>query len=72
MNLIIRNFAAAAAASQDDRDAFVSDILNNLTVPELVHQLHLTFADNVIGPKSQNELYDSYVGNQGIGVIHDW
>lgn len=23
----------------------------------IVHQLHLMFADNVIGPKSQNELY---------------
>ena len=58
--------------SQADRDTFVDTILANLTVAELAHQVHLTFADNVIGPKSQNELYDGYVGNRGIGVIHDW
>lgn len=61
-----------AANSTTDRDTFVSALLANLTTAELAHQLHLTFADNVIGPKSQNELYEGLVGNRGVGVIHDW
>lgn len=50
----------------------MNKLLANLTVAEMAHQLHLAFADDAIGPLSHNELYDSYVGNQGIGVIHDW
>ncbi|KAA1475400.1 glycoside hydrolase family 3 protein [Dentipellis sp. KUC8613] len=65
-------FDACTVAPRADRDAFVDDLLNKMTVPELVRQLHLTFADNVIGPDSRNELYDDYAGPYGIGVIHDW
>jgi hypothetical protein len=61
-----------AANSTQQRDALVNKLLSNLTVQELAHQVHLVFADNVIGPMSHNELYDSYVGKSGIGVIHDW
>ncbi|KAF8592307.1 glycoside hydrolase family 3 protein [Ramaria rubella] len=59
-------------ASQSNKTAFIDDLLDKLTVEELVHQVHLTFADNVIGPSSHNELYDGYVGTAGVGVIHDW
>lgn len=57
-----------------NKSAFIEDLLSKLTVEELIHQVHLTFADNVIGAFSHNELYDAYVGTTGagIGVIHDW
>lgn len=29
-----------------------------MTVPDMVLQLYLMFADDVVGPKSNNELYD--------------
>lgn len=61
-----------ALARKADRDTFVDDLLSQLTVTELAHQLHLTFADNIIGPNSTNELYDAYIGPSGIGLIHDW
>ncbi|TFY75437.1 hypothetical protein EWM64_g8574, partial [Hericium alpestre] len=59
-------------APRVDRDAFVDALLDKMNVDELVRQLHLTFADNVIGPDSRNELYDQYAGKSGVGVIHDW
>jgi Glycosyl hydrolase family 3 N terminal domain len=59
-------------ASQFNKTAFIDDLISKLTVEELIHQVHLTFADNVVGPLSQNELYGAYVGNAGVGVIHDW
>ncbi|KAK0216679.1 glycoside hydrolase superfamily [Armillaria nabsnona] len=47
-----------------------------MTVPELVMQLHLMFADNVVGPRSEKELYADFAMKSaptaGIGVIHDW
>ncbi|KAK0479462.1 glycoside hydrolase family 3 protein [Armillaria luteobubalina] len=46
-----------------------------MAIPELVMQLHLMFADNVVCPKSENELYDFAMKSApaaGIGVIHDW
>ena len=33
------------------------------------------FADNIVGPRSDNELYDyalRFAPTAGIGVIHDW
>jgi hypothetical protein len=57
-----------------DRDAFVDAILANLTVPELIHQLHLVYAPNVavsLPGRTANQTYEDYVGNQGIGVLHE-
>ncbi|KAL1684514.1 hypothetical protein GGG16DRAFT_119725 [Schizophyllum commune] len=46
-----------------------------MSVEELSHQLHLMFSDNVIGPKSELELYDSALApypNYTFGSIHDF
>ncbi|KAK0219542.1 glycoside hydrolase family 3 protein [Armillaria nabsnona] len=63
------------ACSNLDKDVFLDDLVNKMTIPELVMQLHLMFADNVVGLKSENELYDFAMQSAptaGIGVIHDW
>lgn len=70
-NILVRD-PLWSRASQSNKTIFIDDLLSKLTVEELIHQVHLTFADNVVGPLSHNELYDSYVGNAGVGVIHDW
>ncbi|KAJ7618463.1 glycoside hydrolase family 3 protein [Roridomyces roridus] len=59
-----------------DKDAFVDALLDSMTVPEIVMQLHLMFADNMIGPNSDNSLYEDYATRfsptAGVGVVHDW
>ncbi|KAJ7165677.1 glycoside hydrolase family 3 protein [Mycena crocata] len=69
----------AARCKRDEKnthkDAFIDALLDKMTVPELVLQLHLMFADNMVGPKSENELYDfamSLAPTAGVGVVHDW
>ncbi|KAJ6110911.1 beta-glucosidase [Penicillium sp. IBT 16267x] len=37
--------------------AFLENLVMNMTIPELVLQMHLMFADNIIGPNSDNALY---------------
>ncbi|ESK88175.1 glycoside hydrolase family 3 domain protein [Moniliophthora roreri MCA 2997] len=58
------------------KEAFVNDLVERMSVEELVMQLHLMFADNVVGPKSSNELYDFALRpappSTGLGVMHDW
>ncbi|KAF9467108.1 family 3 glycoside hydrolase [Collybia nuda] len=69
------NIQRTDVVATTEKDKFLDDLVSKLTVPELVHQLHLMFADNVIGPQSQNELYDFALGDVpdgGVGVIHDW
>lgn len=58
--------------ARTDRDSFVNDLLGKLSVEELARQLHLVFADNVVGANSTNELYDAYAGEYGLGLVHDW
>ncbi|KAG7439704.1 glycoside hydrolase family 3 protein [Guyanagaster necrorhizus] len=63
------------ASSNQEKDAFLDSLVNEMAIPELVMQLHLMFADNVVGPMSKNELYDFAMQSAptaGIGVIHDW
>ncbi|KAJ7476840.1 glycoside hydrolase family 3 protein [Mycena galericulata] len=58
-----------------DKDAFIDALLDEMTVPELVLQLHLMFADNMVGPNSDNGLYDfatRFAPTAGVGVVHDW
>ncbi|EKG15610.1 Glycoside hydrolase family 3 [Macrophomina phaseolina MS6] len=46
-----------------------------MTVADLVLQLHLMFGDNIVGPRSQNELYDLAMRaapDAAVGNIHDW
>ncbi|KAI0314760.1 glycoside hydrolase family 3 protein [Amylostereum chailletii] len=59
-------------SKRDERTTFIDALLSNLTVPELARQLHLVFADDVVGPNGTNSLYDAYTGPYGIGLIHDW
>ncbi|CZR62168.1 uncharacterized protein PAC_12065 [Phialocephala subalpina] len=56
------------------RDAFLDNLVANMTIPELVFQLHLMSADNIVGQYSNNSLYDFAVRSApgaAIGVIHD-
>ncbi|KAF2733332.1 glycoside hydrolase family 3 protein [Polyplosphaeria fusca] len=70
--------AYAAAFSQrnaEAKDAFLATLVSQMKVPDLVQQLHLTFANNVIGPASDNSLYDfelRFTPNASIGHVHDW
>lgn len=43
--------------SEPTKDEFLEELVTNMTVPELVLQLHIMFADDVVGPNSSNELY---------------
>ncbi|KAJ6007301.1 beta-glucosidase [Penicillium herquei] len=46
-----------------------------MTIPELVLQMHLMFADNIIGPNSDNALYDQAMEaapGAPVGIMHDW
>ncbi|KAF2448507.1 glycoside hydrolase family 3 protein [Karstenula rhodostoma CBS 690.94] len=57
------------------KDAFIDDLLSRMGIPDLVQQLHLTFADNIIGPASDNSLYEHelrFTPNASIGHMHDW
>ncbi|KAF2087806.1 glycoside hydrolase family 3 protein [Saccharata proteae CBS 121410] len=78
----VANIVSAATPSSTaksnvtiDKTAFLDSLVNEMTVPELVLQLHLTFGDSIVGPSSRNELYDSTMQlapSAGIGIIHDW
>ncbi|PVI01013.1 glycoside hydrolase family 3 protein [Periconia macrospinosa] len=57
------------------KQQFVENLLSQMELPDLVQQLHLTFADNIIGPASDNSLYDfelRFTPNASIGHVHDW
>ncbi|KAI0408732.1 glycoside hydrolase family 3 protein [Xylaria palmicola] len=57
------------------KDSFIKSLVSNMTVEDLVLQLHLMFGDDIIGVNSQNELYDytmRFSPDSPIGVIHDW
>lgn len=56
------------------KDAFVDALIANMTVEDLVLQLHLTFGDDIVGVDSHNELYDHtmrFSPDSPIGIIHD-
>ncbi|KAJ7584971.1 glycoside hydrolase family 3 protein [Mycena floridula] len=60
---------------KQDRDGFLNDLVAQMTVPELVMQLHMMFAENLLGPESNNTYYDfgtRFAPTGGIGVVHDW
>ncbi|KAK3677369.1 hypothetical protein LTR78_002907 [Recurvomyces mirabilis] len=64
-----------SASNSSIKDAFIDNLVNQMTVPELVMQVYLLFADSVVGPYSNNSLYNSTLHlapDAGIGVIHDW
>lgn len=64
---LVLGLSAAGLASEHARetaaakDAFLDGLMANLTVRDLAVQLHLMFADNIVGPASDNALYGTYV-----------
>ncbi|KAJ3778545.1 glycoside hydrolase family 3 protein [Lentinula raphanica] len=69
--------------SDEARDSFIHDLVTKMTSEELTMQLHLMFADNIVGPDSDNGLYGKstdmllyfatrFAPTAGVGVMHDW
>lgn len=61
--------------SKLDKKAFLSALIANMTVEDLVLQLHLTFGSDIVGVDSDNELYDytmRFSPDSPVGSIHDW
>lgn len=57
------------------KEAFISALVANMTVEDLVLQLHLTFGDDIVGMHSNNDQYDHtmrFTPDSPIGFIHDW
>lgn len=66
---------AGAYGTALGKQAFISAIVANMTIEDLVLQLHLTFGDDIVGPDSKNELYDytmRFSPDSPVGNIHDW
>ncbi|KAH8769035.1 glycoside hydrolase family 3 protein [Diaporthe sp. PMI_573] len=57
------------------KEAFISALVSNMTIEDLVLQLHLTFGGDIVGVNSNNELYDHtmrFSPDSPVGVVHDW
>ncbi|KAI0187710.1 glycoside hydrolase family 3 protein [Xylaria flabelliformis] len=57
------------------KDSFIKDLVSNMTIEDLVLQLHLMFGDDIVGVNSQNELYNYTMrlsADSPIGIMHDW
>lgn len=66
---------AGAHGTAMGKAAFISAIVANMTVEDLVLQLHLTFGDDIVGVDSNNELYDytmRFSPDSAVGIVHDW
>lgn len=58
-----------------DKEAYIDSLISNMTVEDLVLQLHLMFGGDIVGVESKNELYDYTMRlspDSPIGVMHDW
>ncbi|KAI1408127.1 glycoside hydrolase family 3 protein [Hypoxylon sp. FL1857] len=58
-----------------DKDSYIDALVSNMTVEDLVLQLHLMFGGAIVGVESKNELYDytmRFSPDSPIGVMHDW
>lgn len=65
----------ALTPRNESKDAFINNLVSQMTLPDLVLQMHLMFADNIIGPASDNSLYDFALRsapNSSVGHVHDW
>lgn len=57
------------------KDAFINAVVANMSIEDLVLQLHLTFGDDIVGVDSKNELYDytmRFSPESPVGIVHDW
>ncbi|KAK7928351.1 glycoside hydrolase family 3 protein [Apiospora marii] len=64
-----------AAEDRSQKDSFLDSLIANMTIEDLVLQVHLMFAGEIIGVESRNELYDHtmrFSPGSPIGVMHDW
>ncbi|KAF7350258.1 Glycoside hydrolase family 3 protein [Mycena venus] len=62
-------------AEVTQKQQFIDNLVNQMTIPELVFQMHLMFADNIIGVASDNGGYDTAMQiapDAGVGVMADW
>ncbi|KAK5114361.1 hypothetical protein LTR62_002613 [Meristemomyces frigidus] len=62
-------------SGNSSKEALVDNLIEQMTVPELIMQIYLLFGDSVVGPYSNNSLYSSTLHlapTAGIGVINDW
>lgn len=58
-----------------EKDQFLDSLISNMTVPELLMQMHMMFSDYIVGINGDNADYDdatSPAPHAGLGVIHDW
>ncbi|KAL6874828.1 glycoside hydrolase family 3 protein [Trichoderma novae-zelandiae] len=65
----------ATSARPQDKTQFIDSLISKMTLSDLVLQLHLMFADDIVGAHSQNELYAQTMHlspKSPIGTIHDW
>ncbi|KAK8079408.1 Glycoside hydrolase family 3 [Apiospora hydei] len=63
------------ADTPSQKESFLDALLANMTIEDLVLQVHLMFAGEIIGVESKNELYDHtmrFSPGSPIGVMHDW
>ncbi|KAK8050879.1 glycoside hydrolase family 3 protein, partial [Apiospora rasikravindrae] len=68
------------ADTPSQKDSFLDALISNMTMDDLVLQVHLMFAGEIIGVESKNELYGigishhtmRFTPGSPIGVIHDW
>lgn len=70
-----QNDLSQNAQRAEAKDAFISDLLSQMQLPDLIQQLHLTFADNLVGPASDNSFYEfemRFTPGASIGHVHDW
>lgn len=61
-------------AHDGSKDAHIEALVSNMTVEDLVQQLHLTFAADLVGLDAQNDRYDytmSLTPDSPVGSIHD-
>ncbi|KAI1099634.1 glycoside hydrolase family 3 protein [Jackrogersella minutella] len=58
-----------------NKESYIDALVLNMTVSDLVLQLHLMFGGDIVGVESKNELYDytmRFSPDSPIGVMHDW
>lgn len=75
IGLIIPTCAKTNGSNTTSKHAFIEDLISQMTVPDMVLQLYLMFGDDVVGPRSNNDLFEHALKpapGSPIGVIHDW